>query len=138
MTERAALRASDADRERIAERLRHAAGEGRLLAEELEERIGAALSAKTYGELDATVADLPRPSVGRRRRSVAGVPLAVVAVAVALLVAVVLIAGAATAVGGHPHPGHHWGGGPRNGASMIWLLVWLAIGVRLLTRRGAR
>lgn len=59
MADRANLRASDADRERVAERLRKATGEGRLLAEELEERLHAALSARTYGELDAVVADLP-------------------------------------------------------------------------------
>ena len=42
MARRATLRASDADRERVAERLRHAAGEGRMLdPEELEERLEA-------------------------------------------------------------------------------------------------
>jgi hypothetical protein len=60
MAERSILRASDADRERVAERLRHASTEGRLTAEELEERMHRALSARTYGELDGLVADLPR------------------------------------------------------------------------------
>jgi hypothetical protein len=59
MARRSTLRASDADRERIAERLRNAASEGRLLAEELEQRLDAAFSARTYGELDPLVADLP-------------------------------------------------------------------------------
>lgn len=59
MTFDAHMRASDADRERIAERLRGAAAEGRLLTDELEERLAAALRARTYGELDALVADLP-------------------------------------------------------------------------------
>lgn len=59
MNRRATLRASDADREQVAEFLRHAAGEGRLLIDELEDRLGAALSAKTYAELDAIIADLP-------------------------------------------------------------------------------
>jgi DUF1707 SHOCT-like domain len=58
---RATLRASDQDREHVADRLRHAAGEGRLLAEELEERMGSAFAARTYGQLDALVADLPAP-----------------------------------------------------------------------------
>ena len=73
MARRSVLRASDADREQTTERLRTAAGEGRLLTDELEHRIGAALSARTYGELDAVVADLPRGGViGRsHRRSVA-------------------------------------------------------------------
>ncbi len=67
MARRAVLRASDAEREEIAERLRRATGEGRLLAEELEERLGAALTARTHGELDALVADLPSPRSGRRK-----------------------------------------------------------------------
>jgi Domain of unknown function (DUF1707) len=67
MARRAALRASDAEREEIAERLRRATAEGRLLAEELEERLGAALTARTQGELDALVADLPSPRSARRR-----------------------------------------------------------------------
>ena len=63
---RASLRASDADREAIAERLRRAMGEGRLLAEELEERLEAVFTARTYGELDAVVADLPAPRPRRQ------------------------------------------------------------------------
>jgi Domain of unknown function (DUF1707) len=70
MARRSALRASDSDRERVAERLRHAAGEGRLLATELEDRLGAAFSARTYGELDALVADLPATLENRRRGAV--------------------------------------------------------------------
>ena len=69
MARRSALRASDADRDYIAERLRTAAGEGRILAEELEQRLEAAFSARTYGELNAVVADLPRerpPGPARR------------------------------------------------------------------------
>lgn len=66
MARRATLRASDADRDQIAERLRHATAEGRLLAEELEERLEAVFAARTYGELDAVVADLPGPPVRRR------------------------------------------------------------------------
>jgi hypothetical protein len=60
MARRSSIRASDADRDRVADRLRQAAIEGRLLAHELEERLGAALRARTYGELDAIVDDLPR------------------------------------------------------------------------------
>lgn len=54
------MRASDADRERVADRLRHAATEGRLTAEELEERLHHAFSARTYGDLDPLLVDLPR------------------------------------------------------------------------------
>ncbi len=69
MARPATLRASDADRENVAERLRNATAEGRLLAEELEERLEAVFSARTYGELDAVVADLPGTPVHRRERS---------------------------------------------------------------------
>ena len=55
----AAQRAGDADREAIAERLRIAAGEGRIELWELDERLGQAYHAKTYGELAILVEDLP-------------------------------------------------------------------------------
>jgi len=55
------LLASDADRERVAERLRGAAGEGRLTPAELEERLEGAFSARTEAELEPLVADLPVP-----------------------------------------------------------------------------
>ncbi len=54
-----ALRASDADRDRVAERLRQAAGDGRLSIAELHDRLDALYAAKTYGELEPVVADLP-------------------------------------------------------------------------------
>ncbi len=66
MARRATLRASDSDREAVAERLRAAAADGRIVAEELEERLATALRARTYGELDVLVADLPRDQVARR------------------------------------------------------------------------
>jgi Domain of unknown function (DUF1707) len=57
-------RAGDGDREAVAERLRVAAGDGRIDLAELDDRLGRALGAKTYDELDELVADLPpgRPS----------------------------------------------------------------------------
>jgi hypothetical protein len=53
------LRASHEDRDRAVEILRVAAGDGRLTAAELDERIEAALTARTSGELAALTADLP-------------------------------------------------------------------------------
>jgi len=53
------MRASDADRERVAEVLREAAGDGRLTMDELDERLGAAYAAKTYAELEPITHDLP-------------------------------------------------------------------------------
>jgi hypothetical protein len=98
MVRRSNLRASDADREQIAERLRKAAAEGRLLAEELEQRIGATFAARTYGELDALVDDLPddrlaapRPrSVMRLSGPVAAVAITLAAVAVVAIAALVI------------------------------------------------
>ena len=54
------LRASDADRERVAGRLRDHAVAGRLTTEELDERSGQAFAARTVGELDTLLVDLPR------------------------------------------------------------------------------
>lgn len=130
MTRRAMIRASDADREHVAERLREAAAEGRLLADELEERLGAALKARTYGELDRLVVDLPSTYVGpSRSRALTRRPAALVATSIAL--ALLLLAVLAAAFGGHGHPDHHWGS---DGSWVIWL-VWLAIGWRVLSRR---
>ncbi|WP_217144065.1 DUF1707 domain-containing protein [Streptomyces sp. AC627_RSS907] len=53
------LRASDADRERVAEVLRDALAEGRLDMSEFEERLDATYSARTYGELAPITRDLP-------------------------------------------------------------------------------
>lgn len=53
------LRASHEDRDRVVELLRVAAGEGRLTAEELDQRLEKALTARTYGELAALSRDLP-------------------------------------------------------------------------------
>jgi Domain of unknown function (DUF1707) len=52
-------RASDAEREAVADRLRAAAGDGRLDADELEDRLAAAYVARTRGELVPLTADLP-------------------------------------------------------------------------------
>jgi hypothetical protein len=53
------LRASHADRDAVVERLRDAAGDGRLTADELDQRLELALTARTYGELAALTTDLP-------------------------------------------------------------------------------
>jgi hypothetical protein len=53
------MRASDAERERTATLLREHVAVGRLSAEEFEERLDKVFTAKTVGELDALLADLP-------------------------------------------------------------------------------
>jgi len=92
MAGRAALRASDADRDRVAEVLRKAATEGRLLTEELEQRMESALSARTYGQLDALISDLPGPGLlePRRPRSRRPSPLAIVGSTVGFVLGVSL------------------------------------------------
>ena len=56
-----ALRASDADRERHAEILRQATGEGRLTMEELDERLDAVYTSRTHAELERLIADVVVP-----------------------------------------------------------------------------
>ncbi len=129
------MRASDDDRERVTERLRQAAAEGRLLGHELEERIARALRARTYGELDETVSDLPGTPAKRSRSrqlarshpvaavAIVGATALVVAMVVAVMVAWLLMAWGmwlmialivmATRRGGHHERHHHHGGGGR-------------------------
>jgi hypothetical protein len=56
---RADLRMSDADRERVVARLHAAVAEGRVTLTEFEERVAAVLKARTYGEVEPYLADLP-------------------------------------------------------------------------------
>jgi hypothetical protein len=96
-------RVGDADRNRAADLLREAHVAGYLTLEELDERLGTALAARTRGELDRLTADLPpewragqepaRPPAPRPRPTFpleAGwlVPLAVVLAAVVVLLVV--------------------------------------------------
>lgn len=122
MAQRRNLRASDADREHVAERLRQATTEGRIAPDELEQRLETALKARTYGELDAMVADLPgtRPARSRPRPvsvarahpllAIAALPFAVAAVAI---VAAAIVAGV-----------------------VAMSLIWLAFTALVFGRRG--
>jgi hypothetical protein len=67
------LRVSHADRDRVVEILREAAGEGRLEPEELEQRVEAALTARTFADLEPLTADLPAAGP-RPRATPAGAP----------------------------------------------------------------
>jgi hypothetical protein len=103
-----AMRASDADRDAVLAELSEHFQAGRLTSDELEERTGQALQARTLGDLALLTADLPslglarptasradgpagdppaRPGLGWPRRPVAAGLVAVVAVAGALAVA---------------------------------------------------
>lgn len=57
--ERPAIRIADADRERVAQRLRNALEEGRITVAELEERLTEVYAARFAAELLGPVADLP-------------------------------------------------------------------------------
>lgn len=64
LPDRRDLRASDQDRDRVAEQLRDAAGDGRLTLAELEERLEQTYRARTYGDLAPITADLPLTAKG--------------------------------------------------------------------------
>ncbi|MER6223603.1 DUF1707 SHOCT-like domain-containing protein [Streptomyces sp. 900105755] len=70
------LRASDADRERVAEVLRDALAEGRLDMEEFEERLEATYQARTYGELTPITRDLPAATASPAAVSLGKAPAA--------------------------------------------------------------
>jgi uncharacterized protein DUF1707 len=74
------LRASDADRDRVAAQLREHAGMGRLSVDELGERLDVVFAARTLGELEPPLADLPRAQRDRHRSPIAGAPLLALAV----------------------------------------------------------
>ena len=96
------LRASDADREAFSERLRRHHADGRLSTDEFQDRIDTCYSAKTVGELERLVADLPaeRPSGSRLAvRRMWAVPL------IPIVLAIVLIS---LATGSHDHGFGFW------------------------------
>ncbi|TML34470.1 MAG: DUF1707 domain-containing protein [Actinobacteria bacterium] len=66
---RSQIRASDAERERAVETLRHCYADGRISDSELEERVERAYAARTRGELDALFADLPMQRARRHARA---------------------------------------------------------------------
>jgi len=117
MARDAALRASDADRDAVAERLRAAAVEGRLDADELEQRVHVALRARTYGQLQQLLDDLPdAPRSWRGRPRLAGRPTTTaVVLAVRVLVFLVL----ATVVIGLMVLAAAWW--------MLWIVVWFVM-----------
>jgi len=63
------LRTSDADRDRVASQLRDHFADGRLTPDELDERLTATLSARTFGDLRRVLSDLPEPAPALRQAS---------------------------------------------------------------------
>src|SRR3954470_13308129 len=97
------LRASDAERERVAETLRRHHLDGRLDTEELQERLERAYAARTTGELAPLLADLP----GERepaRRPRPSAPWPAPPLLVAVLIALLSLATAGAVAHGHPGP----------------------------------
>jgi len=76
MSERSAVRMSDAEREAVVARLSRAAGEGRLSLDEFEQRVAEVLAARTFADVEPHVADLPAvpaaPETVELRATVAG------------------------------------------------------------------
>ena len=93
------LRASDADRERVVDVLRRHTAEGRLTPEELEERLETVYAARTLGDLEAPVHDLPPEPAPRSPRRPVPRPGRILGVPLAVLLAVIVVAAVAA-------PGH--------------------------------
>jgi hypothetical protein len=74
MDDRRKMRASDADRQEVIDRLRIALDEGRLKIDEYIERMGHASEAVTYGDLAPLTADLPYTGPVARRDPPAPAP----------------------------------------------------------------
>ena len=123
--ERAGLRVSDAERDAAAVELAEHLKDGRLDAAEFDERVGRAVTARTRGDLDRLLADLPRPAPqppprpAARRRPGWPLPLA----PIVFLVIVTAVAGA----GGR-------GGGAHAGWALWWFSWWL-IPIGIFTAR---
>jgi len=64
------IRAADVDRQFVADRLKVAMDQGRLSLAEYDERLAQIYAAKTYGDLDAVLADLPAPTPAERAQLV--------------------------------------------------------------------
>jgi hypothetical protein len=126
------LRVSDADRDAVMAELGEHFQAGRLDSEEFGQRLEAAGNARTRGDLDRLMADLPRtappeqPAVPRGPRH--AVPVAAV-VAMAVAVTVALLAVSSSFAHG---PGHgHWGWG-----ISWWVIVIPILLLRRLLWRG--
>lgn len=85
------LRASDADRDRVAAELREHAASGRLSFDELGERLETVFAARTLGELAAPLVDLPRAEREQHQSLLVGVPMLLLA---ALLLTAWVLSGA--------------------------------------------
>jgi hypothetical protein len=118
------LRASDADRERVAAALRRHHVDGRIDTDELQERLERCYASRTAGELAALTADLPGDERPRAARPPGGPPPRA---ALGVVVLAVLLTMATVGAIAHGHPGPL--------PLLILILVVLRFG-RMGPRRG--
>jgi Domain of unknown function (DUF1707) len=86
------LRAGDEDRRQVVAELQRHYVEGRLTADELGERVAQASAARTFGELAATLSDLPATrETGVRTATFWGVPLQFVVLGLAVVALIALL-----------------------------------------------
>src|ERR1700742_180324 len=102
------MRISDSDRDRAATQLRDYYAEGRLNSEELDERVTAALNAKTAGDLKRLMSDLPSSAPAAGGRAYGGPP------------------------GERQRPTPAWGGRRRRGPRVLPILLLLLVAAILL------
>jgi hypothetical protein len=124
------MKASDADRDQVLAVLSENFQAGRLTSDELEDRTGRALSARTLDELDALTADLPAGPVDPAGPEPAGQPFGAGLARVPILVVVlaVVIAGAVLGTTAAGHATH-----------FLWLLIAVPlVARRLVLSRGGR
>lgn len=104
-------KASDADRDRTVSHLEAAFADGQLTSDEREERVGAALSARTLGELAELTADLQHTGIGpleprraspQARRGLLGLAATAAVLLLALLAVRLLVPGRSDTVTATP------------------------------------
>lgn len=129
------LRVSDADRDAAVSELGDHFQDGRLDRDELEDRTGRALRARTGSELDQLLADLPRPTRTPDRTPSAVRPRpALVAFVIPVLVAAALTATILIAGGAGGGWRHHWA----FGWAVWWIVPVMAIRLLWWRRMGTR
>ncbi len=117
MTDDAALRAGDSDRDRVAAVLASAFAEGRLTRDEYDTRLAAAHAAVTFGDLAPLTADLPG---GSATPVPAGAPVAAAPVAPAPSPA-----SPARGTGADRRKGLAAAWGAWAGVSLLMVVIWL-------------
>jgi hypothetical protein len=126
------LRVSDADRDAVMAELGSHLQAGRLDIDEYGQRLEAAATARTHGDLDRLLADLPRPEPARADLTQRPRPRFPAAAAMAAVVIAALVVAAVSSSFWHGHMHGHWGWGG------WWLIVIPILLLRRLLWRGSR